>query len=83
MVIYAVRAGVRHRLGMVTSMSTEQLRVRRDLFNTSGALDLFADAIGKGGVFRTGSILVRPGDRVIFTLEEPLSHSHWMVLAAD
>ena len=79
MVVYAVRAGTRHRLGTVTSMTTRQLRVPRGLASGGSGVLLVADPIGGREYFNTGRIMVGPGQQIQLTLENHLPLSNYSV----
>lgn len=78
-VVYAVRSGMRYRLGTVTSMQRAELAVPPALTVADGDLRLLLDPIGSRNVFVTDPILVAPGDQVLFSVENHLPLSSWMV----
>lgn len=78
-VVYAVRGGTRYRLGAVTSMQSAEFMVPRALLGGSADLQLMLDPIGSRHTFVTEQILVTPGDRVLFSVENYLPLSSWAV----
>jgi hypothetical protein len=79
MVVYAVRSGVRQRLGTVTSMTTERLEISRALALPGADLYLVADPIGGSEGFNTGRIMVSPGQRIELTIQNHLAISNYSV----
>lgn len=78
-VVYAVRGGRRYRLGTVTSMQSAEFMVPPGLLGGSADLRLMLDPIGSRHAFVTEQILVTPGDRVLFSVENYLPLSSWAV----
>lgn len=73
--IYAIAAnGTVERVGMVTGNSSATLTLRA-LPYVAGPLRLVARPIGGGGLARTDPLLVQPGSRVEFTVENNLGLS--------
>jgi hypothetical protein len=79
MVVYAVHGGMRHRLGMVTSMTTQELTLPRWLVQPGREVRLATDPIGSTATFTTEPILVAPGQRIEFTVQNHLSISSYAV----
>lgn len=79
MVVYVVSSGMRRRLGTINSMSTERLRVPRALVMPGVKVRLMADPIGDSDTFNTGPILVSPGERIEFTIQNHLAISSYAV----
>ncbi|HEX6308689.1 MAG TPA: hypothetical protein VFZ69_10905 [Longimicrobiales bacterium] len=75
MTVYAVRNGLRMRLGMVVSMGAQRFKLPRNALGGAGDLRLLADPIGSDAVFRTQPLLVAPGQLIEFTLQNNLAHS--------
>lgn len=75
MTVYASRNGTVIRLGMVTSMSSERFALPSHLVVGSGNLQLIADPIGSTNKYRTQPLLVSPGQRVEFVLQNNLALS--------
>lgn len=78
-VVYAIRAGMRWRLGMVTSMSERTFRIPESAGVATGSLQLFVDPIGSSQGYATEPINVWPGQRLRFTVESRLPLSHVIV----
>lgn len=76
MAVYAVRNGLRMRLGTVNSLNTETFTVPRALMTGASAFQLVADPIGSSGTFQTQSISVWPGQTVKFQIENQLGISN-------
>lgn len=75
MTVYALRNGVRMRLGMVVSMGAERFTLPRMLMSGAGEFRLIADPIGSSEAFRTPPLMVAPGQRVELTLQNSLALS--------
>jgi hypothetical protein len=75
MVVYAVRSGIRHRLGTVTSMQTQLLRVPRNIVSPTGDLQLLADPIGSPEPYVSPRLMTAPGQRVEFVIQNHLAIS--------
>lgn len=69
MVVYAVTAVGRWRLGMVRGHGTATLEIPRRLVPVAGGLELLADPIG-GEPYRLSAIGVSPGQWVEVTLHD-------------
>lgn len=76
MAVYAVRSGLRVRLGTVTSLNTETFTVPRALMTGASAFQLVADPIGSSGTFKTQSVSVWPGQTVKFQIENQIGISN-------
>jgi hypothetical protein len=70
--VYAVRGTSRFRLGTVTSMDTQVLRIPRALASSSGEIRLIADPIGSREMHVTRNINVLPGQMLSFQIENHL-----------
>ena len=79
-VVYAVRSGMRWRLGTVASMSEMTFRVPESAGLTTGSMRLMVDPIGSSNGFATEPISVMPGQRVRFNVEASLQLSNIMIL---
>jgi hypothetical protein len=77
--VFAVRGGSRVRLGTATSMGRERFRLPRYLVEGTGGLQLIADPIGSRDVFFSQPILISPGQRVEWKLENNLALSSFSV----
>jgi hypothetical protein len=71
-VVYAVRNGMRMRLGMVTSMSRERFSLPASVFASSGDVQLLADPIGGATPYLFPPVMVHQGQRVEVRLENHL-----------
>jgi hypothetical protein len=67
--IYAIRAGQRLRVGEVSGVGTETLKIPRDYFDSDGTVRLIADPVGGRAVSTSGPLTVQPGQVVKWTLE--------------
>jgi len=74
-VVYAVRSGRRHRLGMVTSMSSARFRLPRGMAMGSGDLQLVADPIGSSRGFTSGPIHIGAGQEIALSVQNHLPMS--------
>ncbi|HEX8691834.1 MAG TPA: hypothetical protein VF746_05415 [Longimicrobium sp.] len=81
-VVYAVRegSGVRARLGMVTSMSTQTFRIPRHMLAAGDNIRLQVDPIGSTRGYVTEGILLRPGQQASFSVMNHLPMSTLSVL---
>ena len=75
MVVYAVRGGMRVRLGTVSAMSRGSFPVPRTALAGSGQLRLLADPIGSSRGFLSDVLSVRPGQRVSLEVGHDLAMS--------
>jgi hypothetical protein len=71
-VVYAVRNGMRMRLGMVTSMGRERFPLPASVFASSGDVQLLADPIGGATPYLFPPVTVHQGQRVELRLENHL-----------
>ncbi|HEV2132441.1 MAG TPA: hypothetical protein VGR27_15100 [Longimicrobiaceae bacterium] len=74
-VVYLVRSGPPTRLGTVTSMRTEVLRVPRSAMPSTGSVQLMVDPIGSRHTYTSPVIQVGPGQQIEFNIENQLSIS--------
>jgi len=75
-VVYAVReTGPRVRLGMVTSMGTQVLRLPQGIVNTIGGIRLVASPIASSSQFQTEPMNVWPGQTIELRIENHLGIS--------
>jgi hypothetical protein len=74
-VIYAVSGGNRVRLGTVTTGLDGRFSLPKSMNVQTGNLFLEAHPIGSGEVFRSDPIMVNPGSRILWSLENQLSLS--------
>ena len=73
--IYVIVGGRSIRLGMVTSLTTATLKMRRSLIGLGGDLELVAVGIGNRSATYSGSIAVFPGDQLEFRVENAIGTS--------
>lgn len=71
--VYAVRPGVRQRLGAVPSMSTGVFRLPQQLMTGSGGLRLQIDLLGSREVHVTEPIPIGPGRRAVLQVHNHLA----------
>lgn len=74
-VVYLRHDGQRTRLGSATAAKTTDFTLAPALLGQLGAIQLVADPIGSRGGITTQTIVVKPGTRVVWTLETDLSRS--------
>jgi hypothetical protein len=79
-VIYALPSGSRVRLGSVVTGQEAEFVLPVN-YAPNGVVSLLVDPIGSRETFRTGNILVSPGQQVELTVENHLSTSSWSVAA--
>jgi hypothetical protein len=77
--VYAVRSGMRYRLGTVISMTTERFRLPPGAVSPGAELRLLVDPIGGTRTFNTAPIQVSPGQRIEFTIQNHLAISSYSV----
>jgi hypothetical protein len=68
MVVYAVNAGQRIRLGMATGHSTQRFTIPRHLVGGAGPIRFLADPIGGNRAPVSEELTVEPGDVVTLTI---------------
>ncbi len=73
--IYAVRDGVRLRVGTVSAAGSATFRIPPYLLNFAGELQLVGDPLGGGRPIRMDPIYIRPGGFAEWTLESNLKNS--------
>ena len=76
-VIYAVSGGNRVRLGSVTTGMQQRFRIPMSLGATSGDFRLEAHPMGSAEVFASDRIVVQPGTRILWSLENQLGLSSY------
>lgn len=74
--IYAVIEGVSHRLGTVSGLSAQRLRLRRAWVGSSAELEIVAVPIGRRGATITQRMLIFPGDALEYRIESNLGLSN-------
>jgi len=70
--VYLLRGGARYRLGMVNSMSTAVLRVPTVAVSAQGDVQLMVDPLGSTRGYVTPNLMVSPGDKIEFTVQNHL-----------
>lgn len=73
--IYVVYAGIRHRLGTVTSMTTSRFRVPEAFGGSTRELRPLADPIASSRTYLSEPILVGTGSVLEWTLGNSVAHS--------
>lgn len=73
--IYVVHDGQRSRVGSATAAKTTEFTLRPTLLGQLGDIQLVADPVGAPDGVTSPTIVVRPGNRVIWTLQSDLSRS--------
>ena len=77
--IIVLHDGQRTRLGIVTATSSKSFVFPRYLLGNLGEIRLIADAIGSRDQTITDVVVLRPGTRVTWTLEDDLVRSNLTV----
>lgn len=75
MTVYMLRAGMRVRLGTVTSMATQSFRIPPSVLGGEGDVRLVADPIGSRETHLTLPVQVWPGQTVAFKIENHIAVS--------
>ena len=73
--LYAIRSGLPQRIGSVTGSRPERFRLGPSLIGAGDAIRIIAVPIAENGRASTGTIVVRPGDVVQFTISPTLAAS--------
>ncbi len=73
--IYAIVRGLSLRIGTVTGLTTETLKIRRSLIGLGADLELVAFGIGSRSPIYSGHIHVSPGDQLEFRVENAIGTS--------
>lgn len=73
--VYAVMGGQWESLGVVSSQSSSDFELSRSMMGGRGEIRLVADPIGSNEGYFSDPILIEPGDRVEWTLQNNLSLS--------
>ena len=77
--VFAVRDGMKMRLGMVTSMSAGDFKLPETFLVGSPNVQLRIDPIGSNSGYLTQSILVSPGQTVDLRIENDLNLTSYSV----
>lgn len=79
MTVYLVRNGAKLRLGSVSSLDTRTFEVPTHLLISTGAVHLIADPIGSTRLFASPPVLIAPGQRAEWRLENSLAMSSFWI----
>jgi len=74
-VVYVVRGSVRTRLGTVTPSATQTFAISGAIIGDQGGISLLADPVAGGRSLLSQNVYVRPGQRLVWTLESRLDRS--------
>lgn len=77
--VYVISGGQWESLGQVSSQTTETYEIGASMMATTDEIRLAADPVGSTRAYFSDPILVRPGDRVSWTLQNNLAMSSVMV----
>lgn len=73
--LYVVQSGMRVRLGTVTGLTTQRLRLPREVTRTVADLRIFADPIGGAQTYLSPPVRVHPGQSLELVLAASLNLS--------
>ncbi len=73
--VYAIIDGRSVRLGTVTGLTTQKLKIRKSLIGFGTDLEIVAIGIGNRSAIYSGSIVVSPGDQLEFRVENGIGTS--------
>lgn len=73
--VYVIHDGERTRVGLVTASSTQWFALSPRLLGQSHEVWLLGDAVGSRATARSEVLIVRPGQRIEWTLETDLRRS--------
>jgi hypothetical protein len=74
-VVYVVRGSVRTRLGTVTPATSQTFTISGAIIGDQGGISLLADPVAGGRSLLSQNVYVRPGQRLVWTLESRLDRS--------
>ena len=74
-VVYVYRGNVRTRLGQVTTAGAAQWTLPREVVRDAGGIVFVADPIGGRTSLFSERVVLRPGARVVWTLESGLARA--------
>jgi len=77
--IYVMGSGQTTSLGQLASMNTATFAVPRSALASGNSIRLIADPIGSTSAYISEPVLVAPGDRVEWTIQNHLSQSSIMI----
>ena len=78
-VVYAVNYGNRVRLGDVTTGLDRRFQLPSSMIGQAGSFHLEAHPVGSNEVYRSDAIMVAPGNRIVWSLENQLGLSSYRV----
>lgn len=73
--IYVVHDGQRSRLGSATAAKTTNFTIRPSELGQMGAIQLIGDPVGSSEGIASPRVVVKPGNRLVWTLQTDLSRS--------
>ena len=73
--VYAVQAGMRRSLGLVTGLSKRSLEIPRTFVESGRDIQLLADPIGSRGYYLTDGFYLYPGTQLNLNLQQNLGLS--------
>ena len=74
-VVYVLRGSVRTRLGTVTPVTSQTFAISGAIISDQGGISLLADPVAGGRSLKSENVYVRPGQRLVWTLESRLDRS--------
>ncbi|MCZ6918313.1 MAG: hypothetical protein O7I93_16180 [Gemmatimonadetes bacterium] len=74
--VYAVIEGVSHRLGTVSGLSEQRVRLRPAWVGSAAEIEIVAVPIGRRGATITQRMLIFPGDELVYRIESNLGLSN-------
>ena len=77
--VYALRGHAQHRLGTVSSMSSDHFKVPEYLYKHNGHLILHVQPVGSSETFTSGAIPCDPGAHIEWRIHKILRYSSAMV----
>lgn len=81
MTVYAMRGSARFRLGTVTTGETRRFDLPRVMNVNAGEMRLMADPVGSQREYQSQPVIVEPGTRVRWSLENHLALSSFSVMS--
>jgi hypothetical protein len=73
--IYVVHDGQRSRLGAATAARTTDFAIQPTQLGQLGTISLIADPVGSSKAVASPKVVVKPGTRLVWTLQTDLSRS--------
>ena len=77
--VYALRGHAQHRLGTVSSMSSDAFNVPEYLYKHNGHIVLHVQPVGSSETYTSGAIPCEPGARIEWRIHKILRYSSAMV----